>query len=1026
VGRFAYIVGLFLAVCAFGGFTFRIGEHWGFGRERLTWDGKAFLSVPLTSVLVIATGYIGSFIVLVPGAQTFESLKDLVVLLCIVLFGYPALIVVPFAYGVSDLIEGVPPNFLLAWLLGYFINPSCFWIAYQFFGKNPDFRMARTWRRYLASAVLFMTLEPVLWGYICSDQFPSGISYRSITPALFFTTSISWLMGPVAFLVALPLARRFGWFWAEIPGRVKERAIGSSEWIWESGRGDTRGRAGEVQEGLPIRIFIFAPFIALVLVMVGATAIVALRNADDDAERLATKLHEAVSANIRMQLHDYLKRSPSPIDAQRKDALVSVLRSHAVGTDGRAFILDRTGMMIASSAPEGDPVVESAVAALARHTGPAGLSAEATEFQFDHVTAKPLARETWLTYATAYRDDSAGRYWILVTAMPEAFYMAGLRMANSRSAMVFAVALVLSLVLAAALASMVTGPLRRMARATLTMADGDLSARVPGSKLEELGALAATFDDMAAKLKMSFDDLVGEVETRKSRERELQESEARLRVSEERWRSVFETSTLGIMLTNHDDRFLATNRALQAILGYTAQELQELSPVDLMAEDEREGARHRLAELRGGKRANYEVVARYRRKDGSPIWVNTFVSTIRGGENTPPIYLTTAIDITDRHKAESDLRRFATYLAEAEKLSHTGCWAMNTKTGELFWSQEEWRIFGLDREVTQLSYQVFLDLVHPDDRAALEKNSLQAVRNKEAYDILFRAVLRDGTIKHIHSVGHPFIDEAGNVIEYIGVSMDVTERKRDEAALQEAQAELARASRLTTIGELAASIAHEINQPLAAVVANGDASLGWLAGDTPNLEEAREALNCIVKDASRASDVIGRIRAMLRNDKPDHVELDVNHVIREVLALMGGALQIRGVSVQIDLPAGLPPVLGDRVALQQVVMNLILNGADAMSSVTDRQRVMRIGTQIDAAGIMLVAVEDSGTGLDTGTADRIFDPLFTTKPNGMGMGLSICRSIVEAHGGRLWASPASPNGAVFRFTVPTVTIAAGE
>ena len=337
--------------------------------------------------------------------------------------------------------------------------------------------------------------------------------------------------------------------------------------------------------------------------------------------------------------------------------------------------------------------------------------------------------------------------------MPEAFYMAGLRMANSRSAMVFAVALVLSLVLAAALASMVTGALRRMARATLAMADGDLSVRVPGSKLEELGTLAATFNDMAAKLKMSFDDLVGEVETRKSRERELQESEAHLRVSEERWRSVFETSTLGIMLTNHDHRFLATNRALQTILGYTAQELQELSPVDLMAEEEREGARHRLAQLREGKLVNYEVVTRYRRRDGSPIWVNTFVSTIRGDENTPPIYLATAIDITDRHKAESELRRSAAYLAEAEKLSQTGCWAMNSKTGEIFWSQEEFRIFGLDPEVTQLSYQMFLDFVHPEDRHAFEKTSRQAVRNKEAYDILFRAVLRDGTIKHIHSVG---------------------------------------------------------------------------------------------------------------------------------------------------------------------------------------------------------------------------------------------------------------------------------
>ena len=521
LGRFSYIVGLFLAFCAFGGFTFRIGEHWGFGRARQTWNVHAFLSVPLTFVLIIASGYIGSFIVLVPGAQTFESLKDLVVLLSVVLLGYPALITIPFAYGLSDLIEGVPPDFLLAWLPGYFINPAYFWIAYQFIGKNPDFRMGRTWWRYLIAAVLFMALEPVLWGYVCSDQFPSGISYHSITPALFFTTSITWVMGPVAFLAALPLARRFGWFWAEIPGHVRERAIGSSEWTWESGRGETRDGADAAQEGLPIRLFIFSPFIALVLVMVGATAVVALRSADDDAARLATRLHHEMSANIGLRLDDYRARSPSPIDPQREDALVSLLQNQAVGTNGRAFILDRTGKMIVSSAPDGDPVVQSAVAALAQHTAPSGLPKAAIEFQFDHVTEKPLSRETWLTYATPYRDDSAGRDWILVNAMPEAFYLAGLRVANSRSAMMLALALVFSLVLAAALASMVTAPLRRMANATRMIARGDLSVRVQGSKLEELGTLAGSFNDMTAKLKKSFDDLGGEVEMRHEAQAEL-------------------------------------------------------------------------------------------------------------------------------------------------------------------------------------------------------------------------------------------------------------------------------------------------------------------------------------------------------------------------------------------------------------------------------------------------------------------------------------------------------------------------
>jgi PAS domain S-box-containing protein len=892
-GRFAYIVGLFLAICAFGGFTFRIGERWGFGRARQTWDAKAFLSLPLTAVLIITTGYIGSFIVLVPGAQTFESLKDLMVLLCIVLFGYPALIVVPFAYGISDLIEGVPPDFLLAWLPGYFINPACFWIAHQFFGKSPDFRIPKTWGRYLASVVLFMALEPALWGYQCSEQFPSGISYRAITPALFFTTSVTWLMGPFAFLIALPLAKRWGWFWAEIPGHARERAIGNSEWAWESGRGEVSGDAGSLQDGLPIRIFIFTPFIALVLVMVGATAIIALRSADDDALMLASKLHEQGSASIRMQLDDYLAHSPA--GAQHDAKLVSLLRGQTAGTKGRAFIRDQSGKTIASSAPDDDPVVESALVALANQTGSATA---ATEFHFDHVTTKPLSRETWLAYATTYRDDSAGRHWVLVAAMPEAFYLAGLRVANSRSAMVFAVALVLSLVLAAVLASIVTAPIRQMASATQTLARGDLNVRVPNSRLGELGALTATFNDMASRLKKSFDDLVSEVEMRKRRERELQESEGRLRVSEERWRLVFETSTLGIMLFNHDQRFLATNRALQAMLGYSAQELQDLSPVDLMVEEERDAGRRRLANLREGNLADYEVVARYRRKDGSPIWLNTFVSTIPGSENQAPIYLATAIDITEQRKAESDLA--------------------------------------------------------------------------------------------------------------------------------ESQAELARVARFTTMGELAASIAHEISQPLSGVSASANAALRWLAHTPPNVQKTADSLKTIVRASGHASEVIERIRSFLKHRRPERIELDINDAIREVLELMGGALRNRQVTIQMDLPAGLPHVLGDRVQLQQVILNLMLNGADAMAAIDDRPRVLRIWSQMDDAGSLMVGVQDSGSGIDATVRDRIFEPLFTTKSTGMGMGLSICRSIVEAHGGKLWATPATPHGTDFRFTMPILATASAR
>jgi PAS domain S-box-containing protein len=404
--------------------------------------------------------------------------------------------------------------------------------------------------------------------------------------------------------------------------------------------------------------------------------------------------------------------------------------------------------------------------------------------------------------------------------------------------------------------------------------------------------------------------------------------------------------------------------------------------------------------------------------DGSIKHIHAVLHPLISNSGKTSEIIATAADITDRVRSEGELKRSETYLAEAQKISHTGCWARNPNTGALFWSQEEWRIFGLDPEKTRLSYEMFLQMVHPDDRASLEETSRRAVREKKSYDIPFRIVLPDGSIKHIHSVGKPFFEKSGGVTEYIGVSMDVTERKRDEAALQLAQAELARVARLTTIGELAASIAHEINQPLSAISTNCLAARRWLGHEVPNLAEAKQALERTIKDAQRASDVIGRIRALLKHDKPKYTALEINDVIKEVVTMTQSALAARGVSVRIDLPPGLPHALGDRVQLQQVLLNLIINGADAMGLVASGPRILGLSSRVEPSNNILISIEDTGTGLEAGLSDRIFDPLFTTKPNGMGMGLAICKSIVEEHGGRIWALPRSPNGTVFQFTVP--------
>lgn len=245
------------------------------------------------------------------------------------------------------------------------------------------------------------------------------------------------------------------------------------------------------------------------------------------------------------------------------------------------------------------------------------------------------------------------------------------------------------------------------------------------------------------------------------------------------------------------------------------------------------------------------------------------------------------------------------------------------------------------------------------------------------------------------------------------------ERKRAQDVLQAAQAELARATSFTAMGQMAASIAHDINQPLAAIVANGNAGLRWLAHTTPDLDEARAALQRIVNEGHRASQVIGSIRAMFKKGDPEKAALDANELIREVLALLDGEIHTQRVSVHTELIEQLPRVLGNRVQLQQVILNLITNAVEAMGSVTNRARVLQVKSKLHESGGVLITVEDSGAGIDPKDIDRIFEAFFTTKSHGMGMGLSICRSIIEAHNGRLWVSPGIHHGSIFHVVLPT-------
>jgi PAS domain S-box-containing protein len=369
--------------------------------------------------------------------------------------------------------------------------------------------------------------------------------------------------------------------------------------------------------------------------------------------------------------------------------------------------------------------------------------------------------------------------------------------------------------------------------------------------------------------------------------------------------------------------------------------------------------------------------------------------------------------------SEEATRRSERYLAEAQRLSHTGSWAYNPTSGEtIYWSDEMFRIYGLDLQQSSVPNRRELSrFLLPDDRDKVYERIDRAHREKAGYAEDHRIVLTDGTVKRLHVIGHPVLDGTGEG-DYVGTSMDVTERQLAEEALQNAQAELAHVNRVATMGQLTASIAHEVSQPITAAVTNAEVALRWLGANPPDLDEVRDVLKEIVKSGNRAADVIGRIRALIKKTPPRKGRFDLNEAVRDVVALTRSEVQRHGVSLKTEFATGLPPVAGDRVQLQQVILNLVMNGIEAMKEVADWPRELLIRSQPDEPGATLVAVQDSGVGLDPQSVKQVFQAFYTTKPDGMGMGLAICRSIIEAHGGRLWATANEPRGAVFQFTLP--------
>ena len=369
---------------------------------------------------------------------------------------------------------------------------------------------------------------------------------------------------------------------------------------------------------------------------------------------------------------------------------------------------------------------------------------------------------------------------------------------------------------------------------------------------------------------------------------------------------------------------------------------------------------------------------------------------------------------TDRKLAEDALRRSEAYLSEAQRLSHTGSFGWNVASGEIFWTQETFRIYEYD-QTTQPTIELVQQRTHPEDRALLQQVIDRVSRERKDFDFEHRLLMPNGSVKYVRVVGHPMAeDESGN-FECVGAVTDITERKRSEEALEKVQAELAHVTRVATLGEMTASIAHEINQPLGALVNNAGACLGWL--DAENLEEVRNSVALMMDDAQRASEIITRIRALVKKALPQRDWLDINQTIREVIGLGQSEVQRNQIALQTQLSGDMPLVFADRIQLQQVMLNLMMNAIEAMTQVTGPRELL-ISSAVDDSKSVVIVVRDSGAGLDSKSLERLFEPFYTTKPQGMGMGLAICRSIIEAHGGLLWATANTPHGAVFQFTLP--------
>jgi PAS domain S-box-containing protein len=477
-------------------------------------------------------------------------------------------------------------------------------------------------------------------------------------------------------------------------------------------------------------------------------------------------------------------------------------------------------------------------------------------------------------------------------------------------------------------------------------------------------------------------------------------------------RRLVDANIIGILIADREGQILEANDAFLRIVGYDREDLVSgrVRWTELSSPEWRERDKLTQAELHStGLVQPFEK--EYVRKDGSrvPVLIGAALLKEAGDEGVAFV-----LDLTERKRVEEAL-------SQAQSLSRTGNWIYNASTMQyLYWSDESYRIWGFDPLQGLPSRQSMWERIHPEDRDRVWAAIQEAVGQKRDFIAEFRLLLPDGTIKWVEGTSYHVFSPGGALAEVITTTVDVTERRQaqdEREKLRQLELDFAHINRVSVMGELAASLSHEILHPIATARNNARAGMRFLEMNPPNMDETREALACVVRDTDRAKDIVGRMRDHIKKAPLRKERFDLNSATNEVILLAQSVIRRNGVSVQTRFADGQLPVMGDCIQLQQVLLNLILNAAEAMGSVEEGARELLISTEEDQTGA-LVAVRDSGPGIDTEYIDRVFDAFYTTKSSGTGMGLSICRSIIHAHGGQLWAEANEPRGAVFQFTLP--------